>query len=355
MTKKPNPDMIIIARESRGITQNNLAKLLSVSQGRISKIESGLLDNIPDKLLKKLSEVLNYPEEFFFRREQRFPLGLTVLFHRKRKSLPSKTLNKIEGQINVLRIHIESLLRSVELKDNKFFFADIDEYDGDVEKITKVVRNTWLLPRGPVKNITNAIENAGGLIFQCDFETNLLDALSFNYPGLPPLFFLNTRAPSDRIRFSLAHELGHLIMHRIPNPKMEKQADEFAGNFLMPREEIKHQLGSLNLGKLGELKSYWKVSMASLITRANELNKITDRQATYLWMQMGKAGYRRREPVEYDIPGEKPTTVQKIINIYQKELNYSINDLCKLLTINPSEFHLIYNKNQKKPHLIAVK
>ena len=84
MHQTANPEMIILARESRGLTQSNLAKSLSVSQGKLSKIEHGVL-NASEEILNKLSEELGYPIEFFFQDEPVYGAGLSPLYHRKRK------------------------------------------------------------------------------------------------------------------------------------------------------------------------------------------------------------------------------------------------------------------------------
>ena len=111
MKETLNPEMVTIARESRGLTQSELAKQLTITQGALSKIEGGLKAASPD-ILAKLSEILGYPEKFFFSREPVFGLGIGTLYHRKRQSLSSIVLAKIHAQINILRIHIGRLLAS---------------------------------------------------------------------------------------------------------------------------------------------------------------------------------------------------------------------------------------------------
>lgn len=353
MNKTINPEMIIIARESRGFTQSELAKELRVSQGQISKIESGIL-NASDEMLSMLSKKLGYPEDFFQLPEQLYGIGLAFIYHRSRQSLSQKIINKIEAQINIHRIIISKLLRSVEY-DVKFPLLDIDEYNGKVEDIAKAVRATWVLPRGPVKNLTQIIENAGGLVIKCDFGTPKIDALSQYIPGLPPMFFINKNIPGDRLRFSLAHEVGHVIMHRIPHPEMEEEADKFAAEFLMPAQEIGAFLHNVNLPKLASLKPYWKVSMAALLKRASDLNKVSERTARYIWMQIGKAGYRLHEPVELNIPIEDPISLKKLVDIYLNKLNYSIIELSKILAIYPHEFRASYLGEEKHLKLVIHK
>lgn len=346
--------MITLARESRGMSQSELAKRLNMSQGKLSKIENGMLTVSENELLK-ISEVLNYRISFFQRNERIYGVGLSEFFHRKRQSVPQKKLSKIYAKIEIRRMEIATLLKSVDIGQTNFFNIDPDEYNGDIETIAQVVRAAWRIPRGPIDNVVSVIEEAGGIVIPFDFEDAKIDAISVGHPGLPPLFFVNFNRPMDRIRFTLCHEIGHTIMHRIPpsdNSDIENQADRFAAEFLMPREEIAHDLNNLSLKKLASLKPYWKVSMAALLKRASDIGKITERQARYLWTQMGKAGYRTQEPVELKIPDEKPWLLKEIINVFQNELKYKTTDISEALSLSENEFRSIYL--QQNSHLRLV-
>ena len=182
---------------------------------------------------------------------------------------------------------------------------------------------------GPINNLTVAIENAGGIIIPCSFGTRKIDAMSQWAVDLPPLIFLNKEVPGDRLRFSLAHEIGHIIMHQVPTNDIEREADKFAAEFLMPKAEIAPYLTNLSIPKLANLKPYWKVSMAALLMRAGDLKKITDRQKQYLWTEMGKRGYRVKEPI--DIPMEKPKTINDIVDAHLGGLGYSVAELSSLV------------------------
>lgn len=350
MNKPITPEMIIMARESRALTQSALARLVSVSQGKISKIENGML-SVSEDILKKLSQTLDYPEEFFSLTGPICGPGYGLIYHRKRQSLSNKIEGKIHSQINIRSIHLLKLLRAVDIIDCKIPSLDIDEYDGNAEEIARIIRASWSLPPGCIKNLTTAIEDAGGIIVPCDFGTRLFDEESHRIQRIP-VFFVNIHLPGDRLRFTLAHALGHLIMHRTPNHTMEEEADRFAAELLMPRREIGPFLTNLTLPKLANLKLYWKVSMAALLHRASDLKKISQRKARYLWMQMGKAGYRKREPAELDIPIEEPILLQELIQTHFNELNYTVSELSQALAIHEHEFRSIYLKH--KPHLTIV-
>ena len=110
------------------------------------------------------------------------------------------------------------------------------------------IRQLWLLPRGPVDDVTSLLETAGVIVIGFDFGTDLCDGFSqHGSDNLPPIIFTNTRQPKDRLRFSLVHELGHIVMHRLPNPNMEAEANRFAAEFLMPTSDITKDFYNLSL------------------------------------------------------------------------------------------------------------
>ena len=223
---------------------------------------------------------------------------------------------------------------------------DIGDYEGSAQYVGQSLRAAWNLPLGPIQNLTSVLESAGSIIFKFNFGTNKLDAISQWSPGLPPMFFINSDVPGDRLRFTLAHELGHLIMHRIPTADIEGEADAFAAEFLMPAREIGPHLSNLSLAKLAALKSYWKVSMQSIIVTAFRLGRITERQRRVFFAMLGKRGYRTDEPVF--IPQEQPRLLRRVVEVHQQGHGYSLDDICRLVLANERDFKDIYLRDDNK-------
>lgn len=333
--------MLTLARESRGRTQRELAEALGISQGQLSKIEAGVL--MPSTaVLRKCATVLSYPELFFVQGDAVYGPGTSEFFHRKRRAVSSRVLGKIHAAINIRRMNVARLLRSADLPEPRIFHMDLDEFDS-VGEIARAVRATWHLPRGPVKDLTRAIEDAGGLVITADLETPLVDAVSQWIPGLPPMFFINESMPGDRSRLSLAHELGHLVMHQAPRPAMEEEAMTFAAEFLMPEQDIRPQLADVSVTSLAALKPYWKVSMAALLHRAQELRCITERKARSLWMDLGKAGYRQEEPPELEVAREQPALLREMLRLHQRELGYTTAQLAELLLLTEDDLTRVFD------------
>ncbi len=330
-----NADMLTLARESRGMTQAELARSSGVSQANISKYEAKVF-RVHEEHLENIANTLRYPVEFFFLAEQRFGFGSSCTYHRRRQTMPVRDLNTVLARTNILRMRIKILLRGAELEcDNDFPRLDLNDYDGNVEQIAGILRSMWRIPSGPVTNLVAAIECAGGIVFRCPFGTRKVDAISQWIPGLPPIFFVNSEIPGDRLRFTLAHELGHIIMHRIDSENSEVEADRFASEFLMPAKDIGPDLSSVNLPKLTRLKPYWKASIAALIRRAHDLGKITDRQYRSLNEMMSRSGYRMSEPAPIAV--EEPTLLREIIRVHRQDHGYSVEELGRLLLMGEDE------------------
>ncbi len=337
--------MITLAREARGLVQSELAKKLSIGQGTLSKIEGGVLAP-GESILAALSAELDFPVDFFLEDGHVHGLGTDAhhQLYRRRKSLSMKSLKQVEAMVNIARMHLATFLRSVSVEpDRTIPRLDLEEYEGNVEHVAASIRAAWTVPGGPIDNLIALLESAGAIVVPFDFGTDQIDATSVWLKDLPPIIFYNRGLLADRCRFTLAHELGHLVMHSlVPSPDMENEADRFAAEFLMPAKEIGPQLARMSLRRAAQLKPYWKVSMASLIYRAQQLGKLTKQEAQRLYISMGAHGYRTREPAELDIPLEQPRTHADLLTFHTKSLGYSREELQRLLRIGERDFDRLY-------------
>ena len=150
--------------------------------------------------------------------------------------------------------------------------------------------------------------------------------------------------PGERYRFTLAHELAHLLLHNQPetDENMEAQADEFAAELLLPAKEIRPYLVSPSLGSLARVKPYWKVSIKALCVQCIRLKIITPNQYTGLMVNYSKARYGRfGEP--FPIPVETPSALGAAVAYHIKTLGYSAEEMAALLMMESEEFRQIYS------------
>ena len=335
-----NAEMLKLAREAREFTQSDLAKNADVTQALVSKIENGLIVNPSDEVVQKLSDAVRFPSGFFY---QTFKLlGLPHFHFRKRAKLGSKALAHIGAIINIRFQHISKLLRSYDGHVEKPIpHYDLDETGLTPERVAERLRSYWMIPRGPIANVVELIKSAGGIVVLCRFGTNLLDGISFRSEGLPPLFFMNRDVSGERFRFSLTHELGHMVMHSVPedDEKMENEAHRFAASFLMPAAEIRPYLSTPKLSALGQVKAYWKVSIKALIKRAHDLKLVTDNQYRWLNVQYTKS-FSTGEPLPIEL--ERPNRLRSMVEYHLRELHYTIQELAAFLSINKEDLERAY-------------
>jgi Zn-dependent peptidase ImmA (M78 family) len=338
-----NPGMLTLARESRDLTQGELAAQSGVPQAIISRLEGGITQPSPDHIAA-FAKRLEYPGELFFQEDRIFGFNASVFFHRKRADMPAKTLRRIHSQLNFTRMHLGRLLLATSLDPAVELVRLSIEEHGTPERIAQHVRALLQLPAGPIKDLTAALEDAGVIVVSHSFGTTRTDAVSEWVPGHAPIVLMNgdESVGGDRYRWTLAHELGHLIMHKLPSETMEDEANRFASELLLPAAEIKHHLRNVRLSNLALLKSIWKVSMGALLERAKQLKTINPTQYRYMRINFSKLHYNTKEPPELDFPVEKSTLFGQLVQKHIQDLGYTIDDLARLLNLQPDECSRLY-------------
>lgn len=341
---KANPKMITLARESRGLLQNELSDKLSATQGYISKVEMGA-STLNDETLDAISKALNFPETFFYQDAEVLPANLS---YRKRDKVAQKLITPIDAQINIYRINLQILLSALKIDKVEIPNLDLSEF-GTPENAAKELRNIWNIPQGPIINLAEYIEKNGIALINFDFKTERVDGRSICTDNGTPIIITNKTLLGDRQRFTLAYELGHLVMHMNNVPEYSRdighEANKFAAEFLMPENDIKDDLVDLSLAKLAELKKKWKVSMQSLLYRANDLALITDNQKRYFLQQFNQQNIRRREPKELDLAVENYKLVRDMITHYRTKQKISVSKMASFLHLEQDDFLDRYDFN----------
>lgn len=337
-TTKLNPKMITVARESRGLSQLELAEKLGVSTSHMSRIEQDFIE-VGENHLKSISAVLNYPEEFFYQEGETLPPALAL---RKRNIVAQKVLLPIDAQVNIYRLTIEKLIKAISYSDINLPVLDIEKLGSPAEAARKL-RKLWKMEKGTINNLTQVLEDNGLFLINFDFNTDRVDGMSILADNKFPIMFSNKRNLGDRQRFTLAYELGHLVMHLQTNPSFTRdishEANEFAAEFLMPEKDIKGDFkDGVTLNILADLKRKWKVSMQALLYRANDIGVITDNQKRYLINQFNSMNIRRREPAELDIPRENPMKLRDMITNYKNKQRLNVKQLALFFNSNEDEF-----------------
>jgi len=143
--------------------------------------------------------------------------------------------------------------------------------------------------------------------------------------GATPVIVVAATTAGDRRRFSVAHELGHLVLHQVPQGSphaVKQQADAFAEAFLLPEAAMRQVcVPPITLTTLADLKARWGVSLQALIRRALTLECVTPSQYRSLSAQLGARGWRTREPIA--VPVERPRALRQLAELlYGRPIDY---------------------------------
>jgi len=348
-----NYQLLALARQYRERSQSEVARAAGLTQGHYSRIENGLLPEGPsDESVAKIATALSFPTAFFYQDDRAVGMPLSVhAFHRKKQSVGERAIKRVHAELNFRLMHLRKMLESVETKQVlPLPSIDVDDGGGPRE-IARKIRIAWMIPPGPVEDLTGLVERAGIMVVWCDFGAPI-DGVTMTVPGMPPCIFLNRSTPADRMRASLAHELGHVIMHRVPTDTIEDEAYTFGAELLVPEKELRRDLigGRITLERLARLKAKWRVSMQFLLYQAGEVGCIKPHQAQYLWKQIAHLGWRTREPAETDFPHETPTLFPKMLDVHKAELSYGLAEFSELFHMDANELRYLYGlQSSDKP------
>jgi len=319
-----NGERVRQARELRKLTQTELATRCLVEQAAIARIESGDLKP-SDALVQAISEHMGFPVEFFHQPTgPDFPLG-SLLF----RAHLSTTLRERAEAYRYAQITYEIAdTLAARMKPSVLRLPQgLDQAPADAAGITR--SQLGLSPDTPVPNLLRVVETAGVLVLALPVDLEGRDAFS-SWAGLDhkqPVIFLSANRPGDRVRWNIAHEVAHLVLHPTIKGQLalvERQADEFAAEFLMPEAAMRRELAPpITLDRVARLKPRWRVAVQSLVRRAHELEIISKRQYTYLFEQIGARGWRTHEPDHLAVPVEKPRALRKMAElIYGDPVNH---------------------------------
>jgi Zn-dependent peptidase ImmA (M78 family)/transcriptional regulator with XRE-family HTH domain len=337
-----DPRMITLAREAQGWNQTQLAGQLGVTQGYLSKIESGNAE-VSDEMLEALARQLEMPVALFSYSGATSPIEVTCLHHRRRAStMSAPTKKRIEALARLTRISVEELVKSVRIASDKELDRPGASSLSPVE-CAMTVRKHLGVPDGPIQNLLGYVEGAGVLVVHRPLGTSAQDAVSTWPDGGAPLMIVNTGLSADRERFTIAHELGHLVMHSAPGDDQETEANRFASELLAPADQVRPdlaRLGRRDIPRLMQLKAKWGMSIAALVRRAWDIGELSDEDHKSYQIQLTKLGWRHAEPGH--VPAEKATLVRRVIDARREHESLDDGALAAVALMTPEQFHSVF-------------
>lgn len=343
-----DPRMITLAREARGWNQTHLAGLLGVTQGYLSKIESGNAE-VGDDLLVKLSEHLEMPPALFSHSGSASTIEVTCLHHRRRAStMSAPTKKRIEALARLTRISVEELMKGVRLTSDHAIDRPGETVFTPAD-FARATREHFGMPDGPVDDLLTYVERAGVIVVRRPLGTAAQDAVSTWPDGGVPMMVVNTGLSPDRERFTIAHELGHLVMHGAPGDDQEEQANQFASGSA-PADQVRADLtglGRRDMGRLMQLKTKWGLSIAALTRRSKDIGELSEEDYRGYQIQLTKLGWRQVEPGH--VPAEEPTLVRRVIDARRTHESLDGDGLAAIALMNPEQFRMVFQPDDADP------
>ena len=199
--------------------------------------------------------------------------------------------------------------------------------EDEIENIAAECRKLWGLGYGPISNVLSLVEGNGVITARLRLEGERIEAFSFWNGPRPFVFLASEKDSSTRARFDVAHEIGHLVLHRgvgqedIEDPKtlyrVEMEANRFAGALLLPQQSFPNEVFTTRLDAFVELKKRWKVSIQAMVHRCKDLGIFDEYQITNIYKQISARKWRTKEPLDDPslYPIEQPKLLRKAVEM----------------------------------------
>jgi Zn-dependent peptidase ImmA (M78 family) len=288
------------ARSLNGFSQKELADLIGVSKQMISKYEKG--ESIPSSSnFLKLAKSLKVKMDYFFAPST---IELGVINFRKKSSFSNKKQETLE---QLIRLNLENYLEVENLLQIDYSFNNIIKYDiietyEDIEKVVLKLRNEWEIGLDPIHNIIQLLEDKEIKVIEVFDVEDSFDGLATFVNEKYPIIVINGNFPVERKRFTLLHELGHLLLN-LPEGLLLKEEENycnrFASEFLFPKKLAIKEFGikrnSISLNELIQTQIKYGISIQAIIYRLVDIEILSENKKTDFYKKLNFNSNLKRE------------------------------------------------------------
>lgn len=287
-----NGSRLEVARKRKGYSRPQLADLLGVTSRTINGWESGA--PIPEDRVEALVRELGFSREFLNLPDPASVSTDAVSF----RSLSRKTATQRDAALAMCDLAVDlSAWIDPRFGRNDVSLPDLSDESADFS--ADLLRRDWALGTAPIANLMHLLEAKGVRLFALPNNCREIDACSFWMDSIPYMLVDTTRS-AERIRFNLAHELGHLVLHRHGAPigqAAEKEANAFASAFLMTEASLQQRLPrQMSVESVVRMKRHWGVSAMALAYRLNKVGRLRDWHYKTMVIEMRRRKYHESEP-----------------------------------------------------------
>jgi len=276
------------ARKMKGWSLQELADRIGVSitKQALNKYEQNMMKPTGEVLIA-LSKVLDVKPDYFLKSSN---IELGPVEFRKHAKLSVKDIDSIKERVKDFLeryLEVEKLLNIETVFDNPIKKIEIKEVE-DVEEAALALINKWNLGYDPIPNVIEMVEANGVRVIEIDAPDEF-DGLS-TFVGNIPVIVINKNYSVERKRFTVLHELGHLVLSIKEGADKERICHAFAGALLLPDDCLEKLIGekrkNIALGELVSIKEQFGISVQAIMMRA-QLKEIVDKaSASRFWRSM---------------------------------------------------------------------
>ena len=297
-----------LARKMAGMSLQNLSDVLvnKVTKQALSKYEQGEMKPTSEVLLS-IAKAFKLKPDYFLKKKN---LELGQILFRKRAALSKKEEDAI---VEKVRDYVERYIELEEILNvQNPFINPLENFKvetkNDVEKAAIKIREDWNLGDKPISNIVEMLELKSIKVILID-DVDALDGLAvFTSSGIP-IVVVNKQGKSiERIRFTIIHELAHLLLDLSVLGDDHKREEEwchfFASCVLIPSHMLLKMIGGgkrtyVYINELIKIKEYYGISIRAIVHRLRALEIITDNYYQRWVVYMSKTYGSKEEPGEY--------------------------------------------------------
>ena len=318
------PDRLKDACMIRRVRIGELADKTGISRTTISNLINGKIQDPQKETIASIAWFLKRPEDYFYTSFCRNFHNTTEMTYRSfsaRANLDNLVVEAKLTEIQDITQYLFSFIkeRNIDIPSDYFVENENDiENEEDIEAIALKIRDYWNLGQSVISNMTTLLENHGIICTRITMPQKIesVNCCSSFDGSDDEVAFVATSNKSTyfRQRFSLAHELGHIVLHHYldkedyirRSKEIEHQANCFASAFLMPYKAFADSVYKRTFSELLDLKKRWGVSMSACARRLKDLYLISDNQYESMNIQLSRKGWRKTEPLDDTIEPEKP-------------------------------------------------
>ncbi len=355
-----NNVMVQLTRLACGWSRKRLANEADVSASHVSRVESGVLP-LAGKALLDYATAMQCPPEALCVPFTRSPAEGTHF--RANVSIAEWKRDRVWARANLIAMRIGRLVARADIEP-VLALPELDPADYAAEHgeitVARVLRRLWRLA-GPIRSMVELLEAAGVFVVVEDFCDHEIDAVTLRASQHHPhLVYINAALPADRMRMTLAHELGHLVMDAmtlVSPTETERRAMSFAAEFLAPIDDIAFDLDRVSVRtvhELDELRLTWGVSVSSLVVRSRERGVLSDYQYRSMFRLLNETGrmYGPRAGVADEKPKLTAAVLEQLV-----EAGYAVDEIDDITLLTSAQRADLFQTAADQPssrHLTMV-